>query len=40
MPRARLLIADAVGLGKYAREQSFVGRPLRYNGDPVEPWID
>lgn len=27
-------------LGKYEEEQSFVGRPLRYNGDPVEPWTD
>ena len=32
--------AEIYELGKYAREQSFVGRPLRYNGDPVEPWTD
>lgn len=32
--------AEIYELGKYEEEQSFVGRPLRYNGDPVEPWTD
>ena len=30
--------AEIYELGKYQEQQSFVGRPLRYNGDPVEPW--